>query len=71
MSRSTDPERARRTPGHLPLSRTQAVAPASFTLVLPSFPLPTQQLPLDGSVQCSHQRPCTFGWVEGLAGGAW
>jgi hypothetical protein len=38
-------------------------------LVLPSFPLPTQQLPLDGSVQCSHQRPCTFRWGEGLAGG--
>jgi len=56
-------------PGHLPLSRTRAVAPASFALVLPSFPLPTHELPVDGSVQYSHQRPCTFGWVEGLAGG--
>ena len=56
-------------PGHLPLSRTQAVAPASFALVLPSFPLPTQQLPLDGSVQCSHQQARAFGWGENLVGG--
>lgn len=55
--------------GHLPLSRTRAIAPASFALVLPSFPLPTHELSVEGSVQYSYQRSCTFGWGEGLAGG--